>query len=193
MFRRKEMGVTRVALVTGLIVLMSFSSGCMWAPELSRLRNDIEDQIPGTHFDREFAISLGPVTLGLARLITGLVPDDDARNARQYLRDVSSIQVAIYKTESPAPVEKVRMPNRLRQMCEHEGWDMAVKAREDDSLAWVLYRITGDSIKDIYVVVLDDEELVMVRAHGKLDRLVARALHEAEGTRGVPRVPDDSS
>lgn len=184
---------SRATVVAMLIVVMTLSSGCLWAPELSKMRNDIEDQMPGTSFNREFAISLGPITMGLARMLTGLVPDDDVRTARKYLRDVSSIQVAVYRSETPAPVERVRMPERLRRMYEDEGWEMAVKVQEDDSLAWVLYRITNDSIRDVYIVVLDDEELVLVRAHGKLERLVARALREAEGVRGIPHLPDELS
>jgi len=39
-------------------------------------------------------------------------------------------------------------------------------------------------VKEIFVVVLNDDELVMVKARGNLERLVAAAMDEAHGRHG---------
>lgn len=174
-----------VAAIVALVVTVSLSSSCMWAPELARVCRDIERQIPGANFDKEFAITLGPITLAFAKMVTAFIPD--AKEARGYLKDVSKIQVAVYEAQRmPAP-NKVVMPDRLKYLID-EGWEMAVRAREEDSVVWVLYKIDRGAIRELYVVVLDQDELVLVKAKGHLERLVARALLEAKDTRGVPHI-----
>jgi hypothetical protein len=149
---------------------------------------DISSQVPGAAFDKQFAISLGPLTIGFARFVMAFVPD--AGEARGYLKDVSGVQVAVYDTEGLSSTANVKMPERLRRL-EKEGWEMAVKVREKDNVVWVMYHIDDDTIDQLYVVSLDDEELVMVKARGHLERLVARALSEADGTRGIPATHGD--
>lgn len=177
--------IRTAAVLAALLVVTVASAGCMWAPELASVCRDIEQQVPGASFDREFAMTLGPVSLAFAKLVTAFIPD--AREARGYLRDVSRIEVAVYDVDSMPTVEGVRMPDRLQRMSD-EGWETAVKVREDDNVVWLMYRIENDAIREMYVVVLDTDELVLVKARGRLDRLAARALLEADHTRGIPHV-----
>lgn len=162
---------------TAVTILIAWFPGCMWAPELAQLRGEIERQLPGAQFDKEFALSLGPLSLGVARLVTRMVPD--ASDARGYLGDISRVQVAVYNTRRMPSVADVRMPERLSKL-QNDNWELAVKVREDDEVVWVMYRIDNERIKDLYVIVLNDEELVMVKAQGHLERLVARAMSDAD-------------
>ena len=162
--------------VIGLALALSLLSGCLWAPELDRVRKDIEDQIPGAEFKKDFALSLGPVSLGFARLVTGFVPD--AHEARGYLEEIRSVKVAIYEAKNiPADVS-LRMPSKLQHLLEKNGWELAIKAKERDESVWILFRTKGDAIRDMYIVVLDEEELVLVRAGGRLDKLFEKAMNE---------------
>lgn len=174
-----------MSAVIAIALVMSATTGCAWTPELTRVKNDIERQIPDARFEKEFSISLGPVAMRFARLVCRFVPD--AREARGYLKDVSRVQVAVYNMSSMPPVKHVHIPDQLKNMT-NEGWEVAVKVREDDHLVWVLYRADKNTIRDLYVVVLDSEELVLVKASGNLERLVARALSETDGVPGIPRV-----
>jgi len=179
--------LTPIAVVI-LLAVVAATSGCLWAPDLAMVRKDIERQLPGASFEKEIELSLGPISLAFARLVTRIVPD--AREASGYLRDVSRIEIAVYNAERVPPARDVKMPQKLKDMTSGEGWEMAVKVRDDDELVWVLYRIDDDSIKELYVVALDSDELVMVRAEGKLERLVARALEE---TGAVKELPSDDA
>jgi hypothetical protein len=82
------------------------------------------------------------------------------------------------------------MPDKLKKMQSDEGWEMAVKVREEDEVVWVLYQLDDEKIKQLYVVVVNDDELVMVRARGNLHRLLARALKESGGVKGLPHIND---
>lgn len=181
----------RAVIVAALLVsVAAMTSGCLWAPDLAHIKREIQRQIPGARFEKEIELSLGPVSLGFARLFTRMAPD--AREASSYLRDVSKIQLAVYNADSMPPSFEVSMPDRLKKMQSSDGWEMAVKIRDGDELVWVLYRIDDETIKELYVVVLNDKELVMVRAEGRLEKLVARALRDAEGVPGLPKVANST-
>ena len=98
---------------------------------------------------------------------------------------MSRVQVAVYDTSDMPSMSNIKMPSRLKDL-EERGWETAVKVREENEAVWVMYRIDDDSIRDLYVVVLSDEELVLVKATGNLDRIMARALIDADHERGVP-------
>jgi hypothetical protein len=166
----------RVVSIVGLALVLSLFSGCLWAPDLDRVRREIEEQMPGVSFDRQFAISLGPISLGLVRLITRLVPD--AAEARSYLKDLSSVKVAVYDAENIPEDPNLKMPSKLESLVNKEGWEVAAKVRQDTETVWLIYRTQQDEIKDLYVVALSEDELVLVRAHGNIDQLVTKAMRD---------------
>ncbi len=165
-----------VSLFLPLVLLAVTVSGCVWAPELDDVRREIERQVPGARFESEFKLTLGPGTLGLLRLVTGFVPD--AREANEYLNTIHRVKLAVYRTESLPPLDDLRLPRRLRALLERDGWEVAVKAREEDQMVWVLYRARRNTVRDLYVVALDPDELVLVRFEGRLDRLLQKAIEE---------------
>lgn len=170
-------------MIVLLLVVIGTTTGCLWAPNLAQVRKDIEQQLPGVHFDKQIELTLGRLSLMFARLVTAFVPD--ARDAHRYLRDVNRVELAVYNADRVS-AGKVSMPDRLRSMQEREGWELAVKIQEDDDLVWVLYRIDDEKIKEVFVVVLGDGDLVMVKAQGRLERLVAYALAESGAMKGLP-------
>lgn len=190
MYRKKnslKSAAAPVAIVL-LVAIAGISAGCMWAPDLAMVRKDLERQLPGVSFDKEIELTLGPVSLAFARLMTGV--STDTRDFGGYLKDVSRIELAVYKTEDMPPTRTLIMPARLQKMQESEGWEMAVRMRDDDELCWVLYRLDNDSVKELYVVIMNDKELVLVKAEGKLERLVARALSDSGALKGLPETED---
>lgn len=168
----------KTKLVVLIPILMMMTSGCLWAPGLDGVRKEIQDQIPGSHFEREFAISLGPISLGLARTITKMVPDEDANMASGYLKEIKNVKVAVYDAYDIPRDFELKTPWRLERLLEEEDWEMAVKVREDGESVWVLYREDSDTVRELFVVVLNDDELVLVKAEGRLDRLMEKVMED---------------
>lgn len=173
-----------IILAPALALTLTLSSGCLWAPDLDRVRAEIENQLPGTRFHKEFALSLGPVTLGLARVVTAVAPHADL--AKRYLRDIRRVKVALYTLENAPSSLHLRTPERLDALLEDGEWEMAVRVREKHGEAvWVLYRADDDdTVKEVYVVALTGDELVLVRAAGNIERLMATAVKEGHSDRG---------
>lgn len=166
----------RIGTLAGMALLLASLTGCFWAPELDSLRKDIERQIPDAHFEKDFAISLGPISLGLVRTMIRFVPDGNAHEVREYLGDLSNVQVAVYEADVPRGTE-LKTPRKLESLLD-EGWEMAIKARDQGASVWVMYRTDNDEIREVYVIVLDPDELVLVKARGRLDRLFAKVMEE---------------
>jgi hypothetical protein len=179
---RKETAMQKLKrrlIISMVVVATGLSSGCLWAPELDRVRAEIEEQLPGVYFEKEFAISLGPLSLGLARTIVSLVPP--AKEAQLYLRDIRRVKAAVYKAENVPDRPDVQMPKKMRELMEKKGWEIAVKAQENEGESvWIIYRAEQETIKELYLVVLGHDELVLVKAAGNIDRLFVKAIQNAE-------------
>jgi hypothetical protein len=171
----------RLAVVLALAVLAS--PGCFGSSELSGVRRDLQSQVPGSTFDTHVELSAGPMLIGFAKLVASVVPG--AHEARPFLRGVSRVQLAVYDTDLDS-LPALRLPQRLESLL-RDGWEIAVRAREPDHAVWLLYRPDGDSVREIFVVVLSRNELVLVKAKGRLEKVVAAVLDEAHGERGFAR------
>ncbi len=159
-----------------LAALMLPLSGCFYSREIAHTRRDIERQT-GAELDREIVLNLGPASLRTAGWIAGLVPEEDAQMARAYLRDVRRVKVGVYRVEyMPSSLEALELPGAAK--LERQGWEVLAKIREDDEVVHVYYRERRDAIRDLYVMVLSDDELVITRVKGDLSNLVARAIHD---------------
>jgi Domain of unknown function (DUF4252) len=168
-----------MAVALGLAVLAS--PGCFGGPEFSGIRHDLESQLPGASFQKNVELSFGPVMLTLARVVTAVIPG--AREARPWLRGVSRVQVGVYESHIDS-IAELHMPKRLQSLID-DGWETAVRVRDDHEAVWLLYRPDGEKVREIFVVVLNNDELVLVKARGHLERLVAAALDESRGRHGL--------
>ena len=55
---------------------------------------------------------------------------------------------------------------------------MAIKIREPGESVWVMFRADDDEIREVYIIALSPDELVLVKARGRLDRLFAKVMEE---------------
>ena len=175
----------RRAVCAGLLgLLLPCLAGCLWTPELSSIQREIERQLPGARFEKDVRLSLGPLSLGMARFATGFIPQGvapEAREAHEYLQEVRRVQVALYRTLTLPPLQEVRLPEPLKTRIVRDGWHLAVKKQSAVELVWVLTREDMGLVRDIYVVVLDRQHLVLVRVEGRMDQLLAKAMeHRAD-------------
>ncbi|MEJ2722499.1 MAG: hypothetical protein P8181_15375, partial [bacterium] len=100
--------------IVGFALALTLFSGCLWAPDLDRVRRDIQRQLPGVSFHRDIALSFGPAVIGLARLLVKLVPD--AEEARPYLSDVSRVTVAVYEAKNVPREFSLKTPEELKRL-----------------------------------------------------------------------------
>ncbi|MFQ5572065.1 MAG: DUF4252 domain-containing protein [Rhodothermales bacterium] len=151
-------------------------TGCFYSREISQTRRDIERQFPGTRFDRGITMSLGPGSLGALGWMAGLVPEPESQMASDYLHEISHVKVGVYRTRYLPNLDEINM-STLRRF-ERDGWDMAVKTQEENEVVWVFYKERYGEVRDLYVIVLTDEEMVLARIRGHLDRLLRQVMED---------------
>jgi hypothetical protein len=163
-----------------LAAMLPAVAGWLWTPELSEIQREIERQLPGARFEKDVRISLGPLSLGLARFATGFIPEGvapEAREAHDYLQEVRRVQVALYRTLELPALQDVRLPQHLKDRIRDEGWHLAVKKQQPTELVWVLTQEEQGLVRDIYVILLNSDNLVLVRVQGLRPPLESRLIN----------------
>lgn len=157
------------------LVLLT-SSGCIYSREIAQTRRDFERQYPDLELKREVVLSFGPGTMGFARWVTGLVRDADAQFASRILEDVRRVKVGVYRVQGDRErnLDEYDLP-ALRRL---RGWETAARIREPDEVVWILYREHRGRVEQMFVAVLDEENLVLTRLDGDLQGILEIALAE---------------
>ena len=68
--------------------------------------------------------------------------------------------------------------NSLDRRLGKQGWNRLVRVREEGEITWVFTRENGGEIRDLFVVALDRDEMVIVRVGGRLDQVMADLIAE---------------
>ena len=167
----------RSSLIPLILLTVAVSlTGCVYSREITQTRRDLERHYPEADFDHMITINLGPRTLHTFGWLAGLAPEPEAQMARDYLYEIDRVKVGIYQVDRLPDLDDFDPP-ALRRF-EDNGWELAVKVQEDDEIVWVLYRDNDAQVRDIYTIVLTDEELVLVRIKGHLNRLLEKVMDD---------------
>ncbi len=157
------------------ILVTLFLAGCHDTPSVSGVRWEIERQIPGIQLERESHIRLGRFTMGLVKKIVRWAADED-QEAQRIVPHLRRVEVATYRVRGLPADAELEGPYRFERKLAATGWETIVRVREEDERTWVFYRPDAEgSIRNLYVVALDGDELVVVDLEGRLDRLFAEA------------------
>ncbi len=113
--------------------------------------------------NREFALSLGPLPLNLARKFMGDDPDITA-----LLRGLKAVRLYIYKIDGDSKRVRDRMESIAARLTD-QGWMPVVVVREDDGLTSALVRMDNqDQILGLAVIAQDDSELILINLIGRI-------------------------
>ena len=183
--------VRRPILALPLLLLALGTAACWEGPGVDSVRRAVEAQVPEARYEQDVHVKLGRLTTGFARWITNLALDEEEdAEALTLINSVRRVEVAVFLNRSSLTedyYEGVSLPRSLRRMLAREGWTVMAEAREAGSLAWVLVnqetRRGKPSIRGLYVVALEPEELAVVRLEGRFDEAFAQVFadhpHEA--------------
>lgn len=125
-----------------------------------------------------FEANFGPVSMWIARGFIGQYASNSGDLSLPALRHVSRVKMGVYKLQQPSDTRMVSMPASLRRYVGRNGWEHLGTFREDDQAVWVLYRARNEEIRDLFVVVVSEEDLVMTRLTGNLTEAVMTYLRQ---------------
>jgi hypothetical protein len=159
----------RIALA---LLCAAVLAGCA-SPGLTRMRDDIARSVPEAEIGRGRSFSFGPISMAIARGFAGKEASAEGID----LRDVRGVRVGTYPVRGHFDAMSVGTPRAIQRL-EERGWTVAVRAREEDGVTWVLYRSRGERITDILTASLESDELALVHVSGSLERVIRDVVSE---------------
>ena len=163
---RRRLAVFAI-LVSGLL-----APGCATTFSPAAIRSEISRQT-GSDPQRAFEVSLGRVTLALARQAVGPAADGSLP-----LGGLARFELAVYDVPPAGrDLDFTRMAVR--------GWEPTVRARTPSGSTLVLVRSAGEALGDVVLVTADAERAVYARLAGRLSRDLPAALGRAVSERGA--------
>jgi len=165
--------ISRTLIAVATCVLLS---GCLYSREIAHVKRDIEREFPGSEFDREIVLSVGPGFFRTIEWLARHTADEDGRHAADYISELRRVKLGVYETLKLPYEGELDLPSLKR--FDREGWIKAATVRDRDELVWVLYRERYDEIRDMFFLILDDDELVIVRVEGNLNRLLEKVMED---------------
>ena len=159
--------------------LVLAAPGCFFDPDLDDVVRVIEHEIAPAEIHPQTTVRIGRALMSLARVVVGFVPDEEAQSAREILRGVHEMHVGVYEVEGLERGYDLTIPAKLREQLEDDGWRMVVKMKSEDSNFWLLVRARHHRVHGAYVIVLEHDELVVVKLEGNLSHTLDMAVREA--------------
>lgn len=139
----------------------------------------------GTHLNRELSFGEGQL-MGLARMFS---KDEELQSVAEM---VQGLDVSIYK------IQKGHRPGRpeFHALAARKGWSPVIRIHNGGENVLVLAREKGGDLSELFIAVLDDDELVMTRWTGNLENALSQITALTKGKssgKSSPAFPDPSS
>jgi hypothetical protein len=120
---------------------------------------------------RELGFKLGPLTTKIAASILHHEDSD------QDFRDLTGIGVAVFEVTKHTGAPTERLDARDLGV---EGWQPMIQTYSDGEQLLVLAKAGNGEIREMMVVSIEDDEVVVAKLKGHLDRLIAKTLEAAD-------------
>lgn len=170
--------LTRPQLGLPLFLLVAFLfTGCGLTNEITLTRKAIEKESSVETYP-SMVVSLGPGLFQTTSMVTRMVDDQDAQTVSRIANGVRRVKASVYALKARSDYSDLELPelNRFKK----KGWKTAAKVEDVDAVSWIMYRERKNKVKDIFVVVVTDDELVLARVQGSLTELLDTTLDELE-------------
>ena len=162
-----------------LLSLVCFLSmvGCMSFSDraMRPVAKSIQEQMPDIHLEKEFAMSIGDGMFNLLDL--GTASSDS-------LADMNHVHVAVYKVSGngqPVDFGAMNLEHTLKSENSPLHWETIVRVRKPDEQVWVLVGmdLQSQTLAEVAVFKIDQNELVLINVDGELDNLLRFAMQPA--------------
>ncbi len=161
-----------VLVLTGLLLLGTACS--LRGPE--GVRRDLS-QAAGVELEREMGITIGRTGMWFARKAMKWAGEDEISQIS--LKGIKKVQVGVYQVRGIRRGYEEPQSLRLSDLKLSAEWVPLVQVHDDGEDVFVMTRDDDGTIRGLLVVVAEDEEWVVVRVKGKLDKVIESALQYA--------------
>jgi len=167
----------KIKFVMGTILVALLFTGCIGVDRGFRSIRDYVLDPANNQFEKEFEFSFGTVSITMAELVMNF--SDVEEPIDEILSEVSNVQVGIYKNNSdvrinPSIEEAKFLTNKMKKA----GWDCIVRSVDRDEMVAVFVKAHDDELNRIFVISVNDEEVVLAEVLGNLHKVIEIAIRE---------------
>lgn len=159
-------------LLTGILV-----SGCFGVDgDFKSIRNTALKEA-GRNFKIDTEFSLGSFELWILEGLSGIIETEYP--AEDILASVSDVQIGIYNRKTKTDFSTASLMRKVDSRMNSKGWKYIVKAYEENEMTAVY--LNSDSeimLKEIFILSIDNSEIVIVQVKGDLEKLIETAIKE---------------
>lgn len=150
-------------------------SGCIAVDGyFKNVRNKVFSSVNGD-FQKEMEFSFGAAAITLTSVAVSF--SDAPEMTDDMLRKIDRIQIGIYKNRDWRNFKPNF--NSLREITadlRDDGYEFIVRSVGRDEMVAVMVKTSSERLKEMFVVAVNDEEMVMTQIFGDLDELIEIAL-----------------
>lgn len=161
----------------GILLIALLFTGCFGVDRSFRGVRDYVLASSENQFDREFEFSFGSATIGMAEIAVNFA--DTEEPVGEILSEINSVQVGVYKNTSyvknKSNFEELKfLTNKMKKA----GWDCIVRSIERDEMAAIFVRVHDDELNQLFVISINDDEIVLAEVLGNLHKVIEVAIRE---------------
>jgi hypothetical protein len=160
-----------------ILLLPLFINGCVEInEEFSKVRDKVIDNF-GDDYKSEVQFSIGSVGLTISSWIIDSAQEDELPS--EILDNVSSVQVGIYKKVRGYTSHDINTLKDIESNMQESGWKSIVRSSTEKELTAVYVRKNVEEMLDrLFIINLEDDELVLVEVEGDLSEVIATVIKE---------------
>jgi hypothetical protein len=160
-----------------LFFLSLFLHGCIGInDDFAEIRNAVLENLDD-NYRSEYQFSVGSVAITISGWFVDAAAEDDL--APEIIDNVSSVQVGIYKKIRNTSYPDIATLRELEDEMQQKGWKSIVLTCDRDELNGIYIRSNPvETLDRLFVISLDDDELILVEIEGDLKELIATVIRE---------------
>ncbi|MDH3626117.1 MAG: DUF4252 domain-containing protein [Acidobacteriota bacterium] len=169
MWTNRGSRLTRHSLFLLSLVVGIVSTGCIRMTGPESLRRDVR-RSSGVELEKEAGITVTRSGVWLARMGLSFANEPDIPR----LRGLRRVEVGVYNLSGYRDGRSAADSGAFDEV--FEDWNALVRMNDGDEQVRVLTREDDGKIRQLLVVVAAEDEWVLVRLRGRLDRLIEEAI-----------------
>lgn len=158
-----------------VVALAIFLVGC--GPKNAHF-TDVRDAVfdGSESLNTNVELSLGILPLWMAETVTGFIDEPEVQEASTYLDHVKRVEIGVYEVHDSFKKQHREAAQRVKAKMKAHGFEPMVLVRENKETVGVYVSTKEDEFpEELFVVVMADHEVVLVKVKGKLDKIIQEA------------------
>jgi len=167
----------QIKILVSIFLFMFFLNGCIGVDRSFRqIRNYILENTD-TEYSREVEFSIGSAGISVASIMVRMADVEEPID--EILSEISSVQVGVYNNEDSTKVTTdFAGLKHLTDLMENAGWEFIVRSVDRDELTAVFVRIYKNQLNRVFVISVNQDEMVLAELYGNIDKLIEIAIRE---------------